>query len=212
MSSKAIGHDEAEAAARISRRTLLASAGLGTAAVVLLTAGQTVPWLEPLNLFAPRVRSVGPQGLPVNRTSSEADVVQAATSPDWSLELRGPARTVAFNRAELLALPQSRSELPIACVEGWSAGASWDGVAMRRLLAEVGAPPESRLRITSLEVSGAYRVTDLPAEYAADPLTLVALGVGGEPLHLEHGYPARIIAPARPGVLQTKWLRSIEVI
>lgn len=66
--------------------------------------------------------------------------------------------------------------------------------------------------MTSLERSGAYRVTEMPPEYAADPLTLVALGIGGQPLDVEHGYPARVIAPGRPGVLQTKWLAAIEVL
>ena len=34
----------------------------------------------------------------------------------------------------------------------------------------------------------------------------------GEVLDIDHGYPARIIAPGRPGVLQTKWLDRIEVL
>ena len=58
----------------------------------------------------------------------------------------------------------------------------------------------------------AYRVTTMGPEFATDPRTLVALGVNGEPLDLDHGYPARIIAPARPGVLQTKWLARVEVL
>ncbi|MER7071812.1 molybdopterin-dependent oxidoreductase [Terrabacter sp. NPDC000476] len=196
----------------VSRRTLLLSVGLGVGAVTLTTAGQAVPWLAPLDLFAPRSRSVGPQGLPVNRTSRQAGVTASALDPGWRLELRHGTTARTLTRDALLALPQSRSDLPIACVEGWSVGVAWDGVVLRRLLAEVGAPPLSRVRVTSLERSGAYRVTELPAEYADDPLTLVALGIDGEPLHLEHGYPARLVAPGRPGVLQTKWLRSIEVI
>ena len=45
-----------------------------------------------------------------------------------------------------------------------------------------------------------------------DELTLVALELNGEVLDIDHGYPARLIAPARPGVLQTKWLSSLEVL
>jgi DMSO/TMAO reductase YedYZ molybdopterin-dependent catalytic subunit len=36
------------------------------------------------------------------------------------------------------------------------------------------------------------------------------LTLRGQPLHLDHGFPARLIAPNRPGVLQTKWLTRIE--
>ena len=49
-------------------------------------------------------------------------------------------------------------------------------------------------------------------EFVRDDLTLVALELEGETLDLDHGYPARIIAPARPGVLQTKWLSTLEVL
>jgi DMSO/TMAO reductase YedYZ molybdopterin-dependent catalytic subunit len=48
--------------------------------------------------------------------------------------------------------------------------------------------------------------------YVDDPLTLVALRLRGERLAIDHGYPARLIAPDRPGVLQTKWLARIEVL
>lgn len=48
--------------------------------------------------------------------------------------------------------------------------------------------------------------------YVQDPLTLLALGLNGEVLSLDHGYPARIIAPNRPGVLQTKWVGRLEVL
>ena len=40
---------------------------------------------------------------------------------------------------------------------------------------------------------------------------MIALRLGGEPLNIDHGYPARLIAPNRPGVLQTKWLSKIIV-
>jgi DMSO/TMAO reductase YedYZ molybdopterin-dependent catalytic subunit len=52
----------------------------------------------------------------------------------------------------------------------------------------------------------------MPAEYVQDERTLVALELNGAVLDLEHGYPARIIAPGRPGVLQTKWLQTVEVL
>ena len=41
--------------------------------------------------------------------------------------------------------------------------------------------------------------------------TLLAMQVNGEPLHLDHGFPIRLIAPARLGVNQTKWLAKVIV-
>jgi DMSO/TMAO reductase YedYZ molybdopterin-dependent catalytic subunit len=46
---------------------------------------------------------------------------------------------------------------------------------------------------------------------AADPQALLALTLAGEPLSLDHGFPCRIIAPNRPGALQTKWVNRLEV-
>ena len=40
---------------------------------------------------------------------------------------------------------------------------------------------------------------------------LLATHLNGERLNLDHGYPLRLIAPNRPGVLQTKWLHRMEV-
>ena len=54
--------------------------------------------------------------------------------------------------------------------------------------------------------------TELPGNFADDPRTLLALELHGERLDLDHGYPARLIAPNRPGVPQTKWVRRLEIV
>jgi DMSO/TMAO reductase YedYZ molybdopterin-dependent catalytic subunit len=197
--------------AKVSRRGLLAGVGLSAAALLMLTVGQTLTPLDPLNLFAPRKKGTGPQGLLVNRTSAQAGVADAATDAAWALTVTNGERTIALTRAQLLAMPQIDAALPIACVEGWSQTATWRGVRLRELVALVDADPGAELEIRSLERKGAYKTTRMAAEYVRDDETMVALAVNGEPLHLEHGYPARILAPGRPGVLQTKWLDTIEV-
>ncbi|MFF2080510.1 molybdopterin-dependent oxidoreductase [Kitasatospora sp. NPDC058162] len=191
------------------RRGFLLTVGAAVGAVTLTTAGQTVPWLRSLDLLAPRRPGFGPSGLPVNRTASQAGTVTVPA--DWRLVVDGP-RPFRLDLAELRELPQYEAVLPIACVEGWSVSARWGGVRVADLLARAGAPAGSAVRITSLEAEGPYRVTELPASYAADPLTLLALRVDGEELSPDHGFPARIIAPNRPGVLQTKWVARIEVL
>ena len=197
---------------RIARRGFVAGVTAATVGVVALTAGQSNRLLEPLNVFGARRRDVGPQELPVNRTARAAGVLATATAADWTLTVVGPDVTRTFSRAELVALGTATAELPISCVEGWSQMASWRGVRMRDLLASVQADPASPLRITSLEKRGGYRVTEMGPEYASDPTTLLALEVNGGTLDLDHGFPARVIAPGRPGVLQTKWVGKIEVI
>lgn len=195
----------------VSRRAMLTVTGLAVGAVTATTLGQSVTSLRSIDLLAPRDPTFGPQGLPINRTAAEAQVETTALDPDWRLSVMGP-RPYTLTLSELAALPQYDSDLPIACVEGWSVNAAWQGVRMVDLLEKVGAPAGSQVRIVSLERSGAYATTLMPHVYAQDPLTLLALRLHGQPLSLDHGYPARIIAPARPGVLQTKWVSRIEVL
>lgn len=196
----------------ISRRAVLGTIAASAVTAVALTAGQSFGWLAPLNMFAPRVQGLGPQSLPVNMTARAAGVLTTATAADWRLTVSHGARSERLALSDLRRLPETRATLPIACVEGWSTSADWSGVRMRDLLRLVGAPSDATIRITSLQPQGAYRVTTMGPEFAGDPSTLVALRLNGRTLDLDHGYPARVIAPGRPGVLQTKWLSSIEVL
>jgi DMSO/TMAO reductase YedYZ molybdopterin-dependent catalytic subunit len=199
-------------ARRVSRRALLATIAAAGASLVAFTGGQSFGWLAPLNLFAPRVQGFGPQALPVNKTARDAGVHTTAQSQDWRLRVRGPSGSIELSRPQLEHLVQTAATLPIACVEGWSTSAEWSGVRMRDLLTMVGGPTDATIRISSLQSSGAYRITTMGPEFAQDATTLVALRLNGQTLDLDHGYPARVIAPGRPGVLQTKWLSSIEVL
>lgn len=194
-----------------TRRAVLRGTWLAVGVATLATAGQTIPLLRKVSVLAPR-SGAGPQGLPVNRTAIAAGVLRRAYAPDYRLTVVGGATSRSFTIAELTALPQVSHRLPIACVEGWSADADWTGVVLADLLAAAGAALDRDLRMVSLEPPGPYSRTVLPAAHAGDRMTLIALRVNGEPLHADHGYPCRLIAPSRPGVLQTKWLSRIEVI
>ena len=147
--------------------------------------------------------------MPVNRTPAQAGVT-APAEQDWRLRLVGPGGTREVGLADLAVLPTRTVVLPIACVEGWSASASWSGVQVRDLLALVGGAGHD-LTVTSAERSGPNRVSHLPGAFAVHDDTLVALRINGIRLPLEHGFPARLIAPNRAGVLQTKWLSVLEV-
>ncbi|MDT0306660.1 molybdopterin-dependent oxidoreductase [Streptomyces sp. DSM 44917] len=193
------------------RRSLLLGVGAAAGAVTAVTAGQSFPPLRPVTLLAPRRPEPGvAQGLPVNRTAREAGVA-GVSGARWRLTVAGPRR-LTLSLAALNALPQHEARLPIACVEGWSAAGDWGGVRLRDLLERAGAPPGAFLRVVSLQPRGGFRVMEMPPAYARDPLTLLALRLNGEVLSRDHGYPARIIAPNRPGVLQTKWVAAIEVL
>ncbi len=195
----------------LSRRSLLRTTWVAAGIAVLATAGATVPWLRRVSVLAVRSGD-GPGGVPINKSAAAARVTETATAADYRLVVAYAGRTVSLSRADLEALPQTTEELPIACVEGWSASGSWTGVRVRSLLDLVEAPRGSAVRVESLQEAGPFRVTRLPAAFADDDLTLLALGLAGEPLSLDHGFPARLIAPNRPGVLQTKWVARLDVL
>jgi DMSO/TMAO reductase YedYZ molybdopterin-dependent catalytic subunit len=193
----------------LSRRGFLRGTGLAAGVAVLATAGATVTPLRRLSPLAWRSEH-GPQGVPVNRTARAAGV--EPVDPSWRLVVVTPSGSRSFSLAELSALPQTTASLPIACVEGWSQAASWSGVPVADLLRIAGAPPGARVRVSSLERRGAYRSSVLPGSHTDDPRTLLALRLNGERLALDHGFPCRLIAPSRPGVLQTKWVTRLEVV
>lgn len=195
----------------LTRRALVRTTFAAAGVAVLATAGSTVPWLRSVSVFATRTGE-GPGGVPINKSAQAAGVEESATSSDWRLKVvLGGAVAGSLTYDDLRALPQHTVDLPIACVEGWSAQGTWSGVRMTDLLRAVGAPTGRDVDVTSLQQSGAFRRTTLPANFADDERTLLVLDLAGEPLSLDHGFPCRLIAPNRPGVLQTKWVSRLEV-
>jgi hypothetical protein len=196
--------------ARGDRRAFLAGVAAASGVLVVATAGGTVPAISPVSVLARRRPWQGPQGLPVNKTAAAAQVVDAALDPAYRLVISGRSgERMALSLADLRAMPQHSARLPIACVEGWSASARWRGVRVRDLLALVHAAGADAVVVESLQPTGRYRASELRGGQIRDADTLLALELDGEPLHLDHGYPARLIAPGRPGVLQTKWVARL---
>lgn len=193
----------------LSRRGFLTvvAATAGTAAFT--TAGQTVPALSKFIVFGQRDPGLGPQGLPVNQSAVAAGVTETAVDPAYRLVLEGATR-LELTLADLRDLEQHTVDLPITCVEGWSASATWTGVRFATLLDLMGVPEDGEVQVESLQTGGLYRASTLAPPHSRHPLTLLALQLDGEDLHLDHGYPARLIAPNRPGVMQTKWVTLVS--
>lgn len=201
----------ATASTALSRRAFFGGAAAASGALVLFTVGQTFAPLRHLALLSPRRPDTGPQGFPVNRTASSVGLSDLDLST-YRLEVVGAVdRPLSLSYDDLRALPQREATLPIACVEGWSTNQTWRGVPVRDLLALAGARDGAEATVVALHDNPRQRTSALSADQAADPDTLVALEVGGEVLHPDHGFPARLIGPNRPGVQQTKWVARVEV-
>ena len=132
---------------------MLAAAGADVGVVVITSVGQTLTPLEPLGLLAPRQWTNGPQGVPVNRTANQAQVMGAATAADWVLEVVGP-RPYTLTLADLESRAVHQTRLPITCVEGWSVGATWRGLSLLEIVQQAGGATDSRVQVVSLESVG----------------------------------------------------------
>lgn len=190
----------------MSRRGAVALVGGGVGLLAVIAAGQVLDGpARALAFLLPRGRvpGEGPNAFPVNRTAAAAGI---ALDEGWRLDLGG-GRT--FGLAELAALPQHTADLPIACVEGWSTQQTWTGVRLIDLAALAGVAAPTSAFVDSAD-AGAFGRATLFGDQVTDPDALLALRVNGADLSLDHGFPARIIVPALPGVHCTKWVRSIE--
>ena len=99
--------------------------------------------------------------------------------------------------------PQSARILtPATFGVGWS-------VNLGRLARLAGISHPASVLVDSLVKSGTFRHAVLSAGQIMDPDSLLALRVNGADLSLDHGYPARVIVPANPGVHNTKWVASL---
>ncbi|MET8375611.1 molybdopterin-dependent oxidoreductase [Streptomyces microflavus] len=201
--------------ATLSRRGALAMVGAGSLLLLVTSAGRSFDGpLRRLALLTPRggtEQGPGPNAFQVNKTAAAVRITPADTGERWRLTVRGPAGELRFSRAELLAMEQHSAALPIACVEGWSTSDQlWRGVRLSDLAALAGypdSPPD--VFVESLQRSGSFRKAALRDNQVRDGRSLLALEVNGAPLSPDHGYPARIIVPAAPGVLNTKWVETL---
>ncbi|MFF6638216.1 molybdopterin-dependent oxidoreductase [Streptomyces althioticus] len=199
----------------VSRRGALGLVGGGSLLLVATSAGRSFDGpLRQTAVLTPHggpEPGSGPGAFQVNKTAEYAGIRPDDTTEEaWRLTVTGRTGTVRLSRADLLAMDQHDADLPIACVEGWSTSdQAWRGVRLRDLAALVGHDEPADVFVESLQLRGTWRHAALSAGQVADGRSLLALSVNGADLTPDHGYPARVIVPAAPGVLNTKWVTRL---
>jgi DMSO/TMAO reductase YedYZ molybdopterin-dependent catalytic subunit len=195
---------------------VLAFAGAGSALIALLSVGQSLGGpLRWTALLAPHgANPSSPDDFQVNQTAASAGIRRAETGDAWRLTIgddgQADQSAAALSRADLLGMEQHTASLPIACVEGWSTdNQAWTGVRLSDLARLAGVAHPSSALVKSLERGGAFSQVVLSEGQVLDPDSLLALRVNGSDLTPDHGYPARVILPASPGVHNTKWVASL---
>jgi DMSO/TMAO reductase YedYZ molybdopterin-dependent catalytic subunit len=129
----------------------------------------------------------------------------------WALAVKGlVARPLTLSVADLQRLPRTRMRVRHHCVEGWSAVASWEGVRVADLARLAGADPRARyVEFRSFD-SGYWSSWDL--ESAMHPQTILAYGMDGAPLGVEHGAPLRLYSAVKLGYKMVKYLTEVSFL
>ena len=134
----------------------------------------------------------------------------------WELEIKGMVDeplTLTFDQLTDFGLVEA--DVTMTCVSNRVGGdlvgnARWLGVPLQRLLDEVGVDPDAD-QLVGRSIDG--YTCGFPVSAVGDGRTcLVAVGMNGEPLPLEHGFPARLVTAGLYGYISaTKWLTEIEL-
>jgi DMSO/TMAO reductase YedYZ molybdopterin-dependent catalytic subunit len=144
-------------------------------------------------------------------------VVPQVPTSDWRLRVHGMvSHPFELTFDELLALPMVEALVTLTCVSNEVGGdlvgnQRWLGHPLRELLARAGPRPGADM-VLSTSADGWTAGT--PLDVLTDPArnSLLAIGMGGQPLPVEHGFPARMVVPGLYGyVSATKWVVDLEV-
>lgn len=170
--------------------------------------------------------TITPNGLHFERHHNGVPEIDA---DQWTLSLHGTVkRALSFTLDTLHRYPmESRIgfiecggnsnslwfDNPVQAAAGHLHGlvscAEWTGVRLSTLLEEAGVEADAQWLIADgLDASGVS--ASLPLEKCLDDV-LIALYQNGEPLRRENGFPARLFVPGWEGVVNVKWLRSLQV-
>jgi hypothetical protein len=137
-----------------------------------------------------------PAALPV--TSWFDDQAPRIDPEEWTVDLAG----AELDLAGLEAMPQDAFPAVLDCTGGWYSEQEWAGVRLDRLLDPAGQ--RSFLAWAHTGYARRFPIRDLES-------TWLVTRLGGEPLSRGHGFPARIVAPARRGFWWVKWVIRIEL-
>jgi DMSO/TMAO reductase YedYZ molybdopterin-dependent catalytic subunit len=161
-----------------------------------------------------------PTFLTSNRDFYRIDValqIPAQRAEDWSLRIHGMVEneiTLTFD--DLLARPLVQRTITMTCVSNPVGGdlvstANFIGAELRGVLLEAGVRPGAD-QVFATSVDGWYTGTPTDVVLEEGRGALLAVGMNGEALPPEHGFPVRMVVPGLYGyVSATKWLTDLEL-
>ncbi len=226
--------------ARPDRRTFLLLTGsaaalsllVGVGSRALSSASSSVAAIrKALRLPSPQNRVAVPAGADLripglsplftpNADFYRVDTALSVPSIDpatWRLVIDGMVeKRVEITFDQLLAMGLREYAITLTCVSNQVGGnlvgnARWLGVPVRELLARA-RPRRGADMVLSRSIDGFTASSPLEALTDSGRDAILAVGMNGEPLPLEHGFPVRMVVPGLYGyVSATKWLTELKV-
>ncbi len=224
----------------IDRRRFFALAAIaGVSAVVVGVASRAVTMAvgsvesirNALKLPAPKSTVTVPQGAELdikglselftpNKDFYRVDTALTVPTIDpetWRLVIDGMVdQRVELSFQDILDMGLDEYAITLTCVSNEVGGelvgnAMWLGVPLRDVLKKAGVKSGADM-VLSKSVDGYTASTPLAALTDDNLDAILAVGMNGEPLPLEHGFPVRIVVPGLYGyVSATKWLTELKV-
>jgi DMSO/TMAO reductase YedYZ molybdopterin-dependent catalytic subunit len=222
------------------RRFLITSAAIGGMSIVVGTASRALSSGKSMALKARSLVQLPAPATPAEPVPAGADLKIDGLTPyvtangtfyridtafqvpivdpdSWSLTITGMVdHEVTITWQQLLQLPLTEHYVTLTCVSnevggGLAGNARWLGYPVRELLKLAGPHADADM-VLSRSVDGFTAST--PLDVLTDPgrEAIIAIGMNGQPLPAEHGFPARMVVPGLYGyVSATKWIRSLKV-
>ena len=213
-----------------ARRQLIAhgAMALGTVAVAgesflrnrrLASAATTpvklFPFQPPVEEFAPGLVRQAVTAVGQHYVMSKNAVDPAIDPRTWRLRIQADGREIrSVSYDELLSLPRQQRYQTLRCISNTLKSdlmgtAEWSGIHLRQLIARDEIPAKT-LEAVVLGVDGHGDSFLLP--YAFDDEFLLALGMNGQTLSRNHGYPIRLLAPRYYGFKNIKWIGAVNFV
>ena len=147
--------------------------------------------------------------------SADYQRLAAGLFADWRLVVDGLVqRPLSLSLGQLRALPHRTQITRHDCVEGWSAIGQWTGTPLRLLLHAAGLRPGARYLVfhcaDSFGATPYYESIDLVDGF--HPQTILAWGMNGHVLGVDHGAPVRLRVERQLGYKQAKYVMRVEAV
>ena len=203
------------------RRRVLSTVPLAIAGFsVLALAYRLLPdWYRAIfNAPESGLHGISPSITPLNNfyVVSKNFADPAVDGRSWKLSVGGLAnRSLSISLADLRALPATTEYVTLNCISNNVGGdlmstGAFTGAPLRDVVAM--ASPQAQASWVAFRARDGYTESLPLSTIQASPEILVAYELGGAPLPLQHGYPARILIPGHYGMKGPKWLDAIDLV